>query len=154
MRVIAAMITLALLGSTYSIAKEANDEKQARAAAEFRQSIFKLIRSNAGPIGGMARGNIAFDNDVVIKNASRINQLSHMIPDYFAIDTSNYSIDTEALAKIWDNKADFEQKAAALQSASAALMETAQAGNESDTKKAIGSIFRTCKSCHDEYKQD
>ena len=154
MRVIAVILTLALLGSTYIVAKEANDEKQAATATEFRQSIFKLIRSNAGPIGGMARGNVAFDNDIVIKNATRINQLSQMIPDYFVINTSKFSVETEALAKIWDNKSDFEEKAGALQSASAALLETAQAGNEADTKKAIGAIFRTCKSCHDEYKKD
>lgn len=154
MRVIAVIITLAILGSTLTFAKEANDEKQAKAVTEFRQSIYKLIRSNAGPIGGMARGNVPFDNEVVIKNATRINQLAQMIPDYFVINTSNFDVETEALDKIWENKSDFEKKAGALQSASASLMETAQAGDEADTKKAIGGIFRTCKSCHDEYKKD
>ena len=154
MKLLSGVLVTILLGSTIAYAKDAADEKQAKTATEYRQSIYKLIRSNAGPLGGMARGNVPFDNEVVKKNAMRINQLSKMIPDYFEINTTQFSLKTDALPKIWDNKADFEDKAKALQMASASLLDTANAGVEADTKKAIGAIFRTCKGCHDEYKKD
>ncbi len=154
MRNILAIILLALLMTTHTSAQPATDEKHAKAATEFRQSIYKLIRSNVGPLGGMARGNVAFDLDTVKKNATRVNQLALMIPDYFMTDTSGFDVTTDALPKIWNNKADFEMKASALQDASASLLKTAEAGDEAETKKAIGALFRTCKSCHDEYKKD
>ena len=148
------MVLGILLASSNLLAKEAANEKQANLATEFRQSIFKLIRSNLGVLGPMARGQVAFDNEVVKKSAMRMNQLAAMIPDYFVINTSKYTMATEALPKIWDNKADFEQKAGALQAASASLLETANGGDEDATKKAISDIVKTCKSCHNEYRKD
>ena len=153
MKLILATLTAILITSVLS-AKDAANEKQAKEATEYRQAIFQLIKSNVGALGGMVRNKIPFNNDVVKTNSLRIYQLSQMVPDYFEIDTSNFSVDTEALTKIWDNKTDFNDKAMALQMASAKLLETAEAGNDAETKKAIGGVFRTCKGCHDEYKKD
>ncbi len=44
------------------------------------------------------------------KNATRINQLSFMIDDYTATDTSAYKVKTEALAKVWNEREAFEKK--------------------------------------------
>ena len=152
-------IKLALLGimtlGTFSIsANKAASDKQANEATEYRQAIFKLVKSNVGPLGGMARNKVEFDIDVVKKNSARLNQLSAMIPDYFVTNTSEFDVSTEALPKIWENQDDFNSKANEFNVATAAIMSSVESGDEASIKKAIGGMFRTCKACHDEYKKD
>ena len=143
-----------VISSSSLLAKQAQSEKQAKEAVEFRQSVFKLVKSNVGALGGMARDKVAFDAAVVEKNSHRLAQLSKMIPDYFVVNTSSFDMQTEALPKIWDNMDDFTSKANNFHEAAMALHETAKTGDEGNTKKAIGNLFKTCKSCHDEYKKD
>lgn len=154
MKLIIATAMAMSIASGSVFAKEAQSEKQANDALEFRQSVFKLVKSNVGALGGMARGKIPFDAAVVEKNATRLTQLSKMVPDYFALNTSKFSLETEALPKIWANMDDFTSKANNFHMASKALLEAAKTGEEGTSKKAIGDLFKTCKSCHDEYKQD
>ena len=65
--------------ATGAMANSAKSLKHAQKATELRQSIFSLLGSNMGPLGGMAKGKIAFDAEKVGKHALRINQLSLMI---------------------------------------------------------------------------
>jgi cytochrome c556 len=62
---------------------------------------------------------------------------------------------SEAKAAIWDNRADFDKLSEQLQERTAALAEAAAGGAE---RQAVGKAFKrvgeTCKSCHDDFKQD
>lgn len=130
----------------------APDEKRAAHAIKTRQAIFTLMGSNMGPLGGMARGNVPFDAELVGKNATRIAQLADMVTDSFKLDTSESSIASESLDNIWDELENFEKKVAANQAAAKELIAVASTGNEGDTKKAIGALGKTCGSCHDDYR--
>ena len=88
---------------------------------ELRQSVFSLLGSNMGPLGGMAKGKIAFDAEKVGKHALRINQLSVMIADYTRTNTSAHKVKTEALDKIWSKPDDFAKRIKDLTEASANL---------------------------------
>jgi cytochrome c556 len=125
---------------------------QAQKATELRQSIFSLLGSNMGPLGGMARGKIAFDADKVGKHALRINQLSKMIADYSRTNTSGHKIETEALDKIWEQPEAFAKRINDLTLASANLQKAAATGNEGAMKKAISGVGKTCGGCHDDFK--
>lgn len=63
-------------------------------------------------------------------------------------------VKTKALPIIWENKADFNDKVAAMQDAAALLDKAAQTGDVA----AIGAAFQTtggtCKACHDKYRMD
>jgi cytochrome c556 len=135
-------------------AMEAKTERQAGDALKYRQALFQLIRSNMGPLGAMAKGNIPFDAEVIKTNALRMEQLGAMIPDYLSTDTRKFSLSTDAKDNIWDNMADVKEKAQAFTQASAALQKASMTGDEAEYKKAIGMVGRTCKGCHDEYKKD
>ncbi|MDU0353067.1 cytochrome c [Paraglaciecola aquimarina] len=135
-------------------AAPAKSEKQANQAVEFRQAILKLVKSNVGALGAMNKGAIPFDAETLKTNGMRLEQLSLMLEDYFATDTSGFDTDTEALDKIWKNQADFNSKANDLTKAAAKLQAVAASGNEGQYKSAIGDIFKTCKGCHDSYKKD
>lgn len=143
-----------LLLSSPVNAEAAKSERQAANAVQFRQALLQLVRSNMGPLGGMARGQIPMDVEVVKTNSERLEQLSVMLPDYFATDTTAFSVETEALPKIWSNMDDYLSKANDLTVASQALQVAAATGNEGAIRKAIGKVGGTCKACHDAYKAE
>ena len=107
-----------------------------------------------GPLGGMAKGAIPYDQDVMQTNALRMKQLAEMLPDYLATDTRKFDVNTEAKDSIWENFSDVEKKAMALKDAALNLEQIAQAGDESAYREAIGNVGSTCKGCHDDYKAD
>jgi len=152
---IAAVIAIpAASVSMHVSAQEATSEKQAKNVITFRQSLFQLIRSNMGPLGAMARGQMPFDEAVMAKNAERLAQLAAMVPDYMAVDTTEFNAGSDAKAEIWQNRDDFNQKAQALYDASVALQSVVAEKDADNYRKAIGAIGASCKACHDDYKAD
>ena len=151
-------LTIAVLASlTFAVTSTANpatSEKHAAKATELRQSVFKLIRSNMGTFGAMAKGKIPLNADIVEKNATRINQLSLMIADYSRTDTSKFNVKTEALPKIWQEPEHYSQNIDRLTVASEALILASQSNDEAAIKKAIGGVGKTCGGCHDDFKKD
>ncbi|MEI6893094.1 MAG: cytochrome c [Colwellia sp.] len=147
-------ILASLLAATASVAKPASSEKHAAKATELRQSVFKLLGSNMGTLGAMAKGKIPLDAKIVEKNATRINQLSLMIADYSRTDTSKFDVKTEALDKVWQDFTHYIEDADKLVLASADLIVASQSKDESAIKKAIGGVGKTCGGCHDDFKED
>lgn len=134
--------------------KTAASEKQASSAITFRKSLLQLVRSNMGPLGAMAKGNIPMDADVIALNANRIAFLGEMMHDYFNLDTSAYSLDTEAKADIWKEHADYTAKINDLVDAAVKLEALVANEEKGEYRKGIGALGGTCKACHDKYKQD
>ncbi|MFC4699720.1 c-type cytochrome [Glaciecola siphonariae] len=143
-----------ILASTAAISQTVETEKQAKATVQFRQAILQLVRSNMGPLGAMAKGNIPYNEQVMIKNSQRIEQLGLMMEDYFAPDTRAFNVETGSKDSIWENQADFYQKAQNMVEAAAAVQKVAIAGDSDDYRKTIGALGATCKACHDDYKKD
>ena len=152
--VLAISVSASIVIANTSMAQTASSEKHAIYATELRQSVFKLLGSNMGPLGAMARGKKPLDAKVVEKNAIRINQLSLMIADYSRTDTSKYSVKTEALATIWQESDNYAKAIEKLTVASSNLISAAKTNDESAIKKAIGGVGKTCGGCHDNFKQD
>lgn len=151
------LISLALaatLTTPFVNAKEASSEKQANTAVQFRQAVFQLVRSNMGPLGGMAKGEIDYDAEVMRVNAMRIEQLALMMGDYFELDTRKFSVKTEAADIIWEEMGDFKSKRQDLVDAAANLQKVALAKDEANYRSAIGTLGATCKACHDKFKTE
>lgn len=147
------LITLSI-SSSMALANAVNSEKQAQTAVQFRQAILQLVRSNMGPMGAMAKGEIPYNAEVMEVNALRIEQLGLMMEDYFVADTRAFDLETGALDVIWDKQADFNSKAQDMVNAAINVREVASARAEDDYRKAIGALGATCKACHDDYKKD
>lgn len=137
-----------------ALAAEAVSEKHAEAAVEYRQSLFQLVKSNMGPLGGMAKGAIPYNEEVMMTNAVRLEQLADMMVDYLSVDTRKFDVDTGAKDAIWENFPNVEEKVSALKTAAANLQSVVEAGDESEYRSAIGNVGASCKSCHDDYKKD
>lgn len=153
-KTIATMIGTAMLSTFSVLAEPAKSAKHAKDVTEFRQALLILVKSNVGVLGAMNKGAIPFDVATMQTKAMRIEQLSLMMEDYFATDTTGFDVDTAALDKIWNNQADFNDKISALTAAASNLNKVAKAGDSSEFKPAIGQIFKSCKGCHDNYKED
>lgn len=63
-------------------------------------------------------------------------------------------IKTEALPIIWQDKADFNDKIAAMQDAAAKLDTVTQGGDVAEIGAAFQTTGGTCKACHDKYRLD
>lgn len=137
-----------------SAVTEAKSEKQAATAVQFRQALLQLVRSNVGALGAMARDRIPMDAATIEKNATRLEQLSMMMDDYFSVDTRKFDVETASLPVVWENYADFQSKIKDLESASSALKMAAQKGDSDAFKARIGAVLKTCKGCHDTYKAE
>ena len=144
----------ALLSSPLAIAKEASSEKQANTAVQFRKAVLQLVRSNMGALGGMAKGKIEYNADVMNTNAMRIEQLALMMGDYFETDTRKFDVKTDADDAIWEQMEDFNSKIQDMVGAAENLQKIALAKDEANYRKTIGALGSTCKACHDKFKTD
>lgn len=156
-RFIAIGATTALLSTSLLSTASAQDaptpEQQAAAAADTRQSVFKLLRFYLTPLVGMARG-APFDAEMAEKNGRRIAALAPSIPDLFMHDTRGFDIDTEALDVIWEDKAEFENKAMALMNNANAFADQAATGDRGATLGAFRALGGSCGDCHDSFRVD
>jgi cytochrome c556 len=117
---------------------------------EQRQNIMKRNWDVAKPVFGMMRGQVAFNLEQVQSALRTISQNAKQIPTLFP-DNSKTGGDTEALPAIWENKADFNARAARLEeSAQAAL---AAIKDEATFKTEFPKAAQTCDGCHDKYRK-
>lgn len=145
--------SFALDGHAHDV-KKASNKKAAENSVKFRKSLLQLVRSNMGPLGAMAKGNIPMDADTIATNAERIAFLGTMMHDYFATDTSSFRVSTESKDDIWTNYEDFSSKSDDMVEAAVALQKIAMDKDEASYRKGIAAVGATCKACHDKYKAD
>jgi len=144
-----AVLAALMAGSTLTQA-----EVKVSDAVEYRQGIYKAVRWNFGPMGDMVKGKQEFNADEFSRRAANLAALSKMPLEGFVAGSYNgtYSGSTDALPAIekdWETFAgimsDFETNAAA-------LAEAASAGDMDAIRPAFMSVAKTCKSCHDKFK--
>lgn len=141
---LAAVLALPTLAS----AQEANPHVAAR------QAQMGLLAYNLGVLGGMARGNMAYDAAVASTAATNVYHLAMVDGSRSWVPgTDTMSIDgTRALPAIWDNPDDFAAKYAALVPA-AEVMVTAAGQSLEALQAAMGGLGGACGGCHQAYRQ-
>jgi cytochrome c556 len=141
--------------TTGSIAQpQQTPEQQAQGAIDTRKSVVRLFNFNMAPINAMARGTQPFDAALVERNARRIAALAPMLPEAFsAMDTRAFNLQTTALPLVWDDFAQFQQKANDLIEGVNNLAAVAATGNQEETIRVAGTIGRTyCGGCHQVFR--
>ena len=100
----------------------------------------------------MIKGNLAKDTTVIAHKASEIETWANEMADFFP-EGSNQA-PSEALSAIWTNFEDFKAKAVANAKAASDLKTLAQSGaDESALIKGFKVLGKTCKDCHNDYKE-
>ena len=118
-----------------------------------RQGVMRVLALNLGVLGGMAKGEIAYDAaraqraaDTVVA-ATMIDQ-SNLWPEGSDYDSSMY---TAALGAIWEKPEEFAQAWAALGEAAKGLQAAAGQGRAA-LGPAIGAVGKTCGGCHETFR--
>lgn len=118
-----------------------------------RQGQMQIISKNMGILGGMAKGEIAYDATAAARAASdlaAIGSLNQAVLWAEGSDSTSMS-GNAAEAEIWDDWAGFDAKWQDFAMATAAAATTAGDGKEA-LGPIMGQIGRTCGACHDDYR--
>ncbi|MBT1444526.1 cytochrome c [Shewanella sp. JM162201] len=145
-KVLLCLSALAAFGAT------ANNFESTDDAIHYRESAFGLIAYQFGDMSAMLKGKKEFNADVFAQRAANVAALSKLPAEGF-IDGSDKG-KTDALPKIWENKADFDSRMTEFQDNAAKLAEVAKGGDKDAIKAAFANTGKSCKGCHDNYKKD
>lgn len=140
-----------LAGTALASGEEASDAEK---AVEYRKAVFTAMGHNFAPMTAMVKGEIAWDGDEFATRAERVADLADMPWEGFVEGTADVG-NSEAKAVIWEETSKFEDLQSQLAERTTALAEAAAGGAE---RQAVAQAFKkvgeTCKSCHDDFKED
>jgi len=141
-----ALLPLLVLGAHAASAGDAED------AVDYRQGAMNVFSWNLGHMGAMVKGEAPFDTAAFhayakdLAAAAKLDVLKGF-PEESVTDES------DAKDEIWLNWAAFESKLQDLRTESAKLAEVTAGGDEAAIKAQFDATRKTCKACHDDYKQ-
>jgi cytochrome c556 len=155
-KTLAAVSALILTGAVAGTAiGESHADPAVMAAVKARQAQMQLYAFNIGLLGGMAKGDIAYDAGAAGAAASNLAALTRMDQSRMwpqGSDTMTLGTATRALPDIWDAGSEVRAKGMALGDAAAA-MEGAAGGGLDSLKGAMGALGGACGGCHKAYRQ-
>lgn len=115
-----------------------------------RQKLMKDNNDGARVLVAMMRGNEPYDASKVDPVFSQWSHTAETLPGLFP-DNSRTGEDTRASPKIWQNKADFDAKAAAFGKAVADNHDRAKQSLDG-LKAAVAAVGQACDNCHELYR--
>ncbi|MES2436313.1 MAG: cytochrome c [Pseudomonadota bacterium] len=123
-------------------------------AVETRHGLMLQMASDLGTLGGMAKGEVAYDKAAASKAAANVVAIASVISmaQFPAGSETGKSADSYALADIWAKQDDFLTKIADLNNA-AAMMQTAAATDGDAIKASMAQLGGACSTCHKAYRQ-
>lgn len=121
---------------------------------EARHGYMKMLGLNMGVLSGMAKGDIAYDENAASAAAANILALSSYNPvPLFVPGTSSDDIDgSEALPAIWDKPDDFAAKFVAMNEAATGAPDAVK-GGQGNIGPVLQKLGGSCKSCHDDFRK-
>ena len=138
---ILAVTALCLIGATSVVSAENQHEN--------REAAMKKIGGAIGGLAAIAKGQKPYDAEVVKTSLSTVSATIKLFPTYFPPGSEND--DKVASPKIWENKADFEAKAAKLGADAEALLAQLPA-DQAAVGAALGTLGENCGACHGAYR--
>lgn len=146
----AATLSTALLASTSS---QADVDK----AIEYRQDALGVMAWQIGPLGDMAQGKVDYDAEEFARRAENLAGVAHLPWEGFvegSLRGDDHGVDTDALADIADDRADFESRQQTLIEETATLAELARGDDFAAMRRQVATVADTCKGCHDNYRAE
>jgi cytochrome c556 len=132
------------LGGTAALAADAED------AIKYRQGVFNAVKWHFGTMGEVVKGNQDYNAEDFARRAEIVAQLSKMTLEGFV--AGSYEGDTDALPAIEQNWDKFEGGMNKFTETAEALAVAAQSGDLAQIRPAFGEVGKTCKGCHDNFK--
>ena len=145
---LAAAATLAWAGTAF-----AQQAPKPETLIKWRQSAFQVVAWNSGRIKANLDGE--YNKDQVIKSADVIaaiagSGLGSLFPA--GTETGKGWHDTTVKADLFANPAKVAQRSADFAREANELLRIASSGDAASVKDQFGKLQRTCKSCHDDFR--
>lgn len=138
---ILAVAALCLIGATAVVSAENQHEN--------RVAAMKKNGAAMGALVAIAKGEKDYDAEVVKASLTSVKEVITVFPTYFP--DGSEKDDEGASPKIWENKADFEAKAAKLAADADALLAQLPA-DKAAVGAALGTLGNSCGGCHETYR--
>ena len=122
-------------------------------AVKYRKAAFTVMASHFGRIGAMAQGRVPFDGAAAAGNAEIVASMSKLPFAAFVEGTAGTEKGTPN-AKVWSERAKFDEAARHMQSEVAKLAAAAKSNNPDQLKAVFGESAKACKACHDQFRND
>jgi cytochrome c556 len=119
-------------------------------AIKAREHLMKENNDNAKVVVQMVKGQRPYDAKAVAAAFAQWADTAQKLPGLFP-PNSKTGEKTRASPKIWDNKKDFDAKAAAFGKALADNRAKA-VGSLDGLKAVLGAVGKACSNCHDDYR--
>jgi len=142
---IASLAGTLLLGAVNVQADDIED------AIEYRQGIFTAMKWYFGPMGAMVKGDMPYDQAEFTRRAEQFAKLTPMAEEGFVEGSAEGS---EALPEIWEDMDTFSAGFDKLETAANALVAASKTGDMGQIKPAFGEVAKSCKGCHDNFRED
>jgi adenylosuccinate lyase len=144
--IIVAMVTIGIV-----IAR--NRPSADQEAIDYRQALMTVIDGQMAPLLLMQQGQAPFNAALLRAHAGHLAVLAGMIPEAFARNTStNRKLESAALPYVWSDQADFLRGVQRFQASAEALRRTADSGEQSALRQAIGAVNAQCDQCHRSFR--
>jgi len=142
---VASMVAAGVMMAVPAAAQFAKPED----AVKYRKSAFTVMGTHFGRIGAVVKGEAPYGPSVAA-DAKLVETMSHLPFAGFAEGTDRG--ETRARSEIWSDRAKFDKAAENMQKAVAELSKVAASGDESALKGAFGAAGKSCKNCHDDFR--
>lgn len=120
-------------------------------AVKYRQSSMFVLANHFGRIGAMVNGRVPYDAAAANANADIVATVGRL-PFAGFVDGTASTSKGGANAKVWSDRSGFDAGAKKMQDEVAKLVSAARTNNLDNLKAAFGEVGKTCKGCHDEYR--
>ncbi len=150
----AALLSAVILLPTLAASQ---DKDPGEKAIEARQGFMQVVVWEAGPLFGMAKGDIAYDAEQATANAENLDAvLMYDVGRLFIEGTSKseYTGKTRALAKIWEDMSGFADAYQELRDRVDVVVEEAGKGQEALAAAVSEMGKQGCGNCHDDYRAE
>ena len=145
------LITAATLTALLSALPAAAQFQKPEDAVKYRKSAFTVMGNHFGRIGAMVQGRVPFDGAAAAANADIVVVMSKL-PYAGFVDGTSGTEKGSPNAKVWSERAKFDDAARKMQDEVSKLAVAAKSNNPDQLKAAFGSAGAACKACHDDFR--
>ncbi len=123
-------------------------------AIKYRQSAMYVMGFNAGRLGAMVNNKAPFDPKIAAESAANIEYLSKLPFIGFVENTGSDKGKTKAKPAVWQQSDKFRSAQQKMQEEATKLNAVAKSGDLEQIKASFGALGRSCKACHDDFREE
>lgn len=153
MKTILTVLAATLLAAAVATSVQAQQAPKPEQLIKWRQSAYQVIGWNAGRVKANVDGT--YNKDEVIRAANTIAAVANTgLPSLFAAGTETGKgwKDTTVKATLFSDASGAAAAQAAFGKEASELARVAQGGDVAAVKAQLAALQKTCKACHDDYR--